>query len=53
MGRPGSTKRRCRVVAAIQLMRIAKKMHTPRTGVAKTTRSPDMNRPGESGDFLI
>jgi hypothetical protein len=40
MGRPFSTKRRRRVIAAIQWMRIAKKMHAPMTGVAKRTSSP-------------
>ena len=41
LGRPIPTKRRSRVVAGIQWMRIPKKIHAPTTGVAKRTSSPN------------
>ena len=41
LGRPIPTKRRSRVVAGIQWMRIPNTMHAPMTGVAKRTSSPN------------
>jgi hypothetical protein len=41
LGRPVLPKGRSRVVADIQWMRTPKKMHTPMTGVAKRTSSPN------------